>query len=285
MHIKFILKETEPKVYADASVLTDLRPPRPLETTSASGARAVPWPEWLDSFILSAGSTTYKMHLANLIEIEHELSSRETMNSLEEKATKLLRSRKHYEKVEKSGESKLKSWLKKKIVAEKPLRLQIAYDLAVLSVASRDRSSIDECLHGVDHLISTACHSISHAERIIKRTLKTSGAMVQNLRSRYPPAHNYIFTLPHDMSVPSVYSGYLSPGSASSSLSPLHSHQLSPLLTLHNDDDEDSRGLSRLLLRKISACIDGAFDEIDRANVWLHIVKGVLRDLKTRTTA
>src|SRR5258708_4842616 len=110
--------------------------------------------------------------------------------------------------------------------------------------------------------------------------------MVQNLRSRYPPAHNHIFTLSQDMSVPSVYSGYLSPGSASSSLpSSAPSSTVSLVTTLHDDDDEDSRALRRLLLRKISARIDGAFDEIDHANVWLRIVKGVLRDLKTQTTA
>lgn len=202
IYVKSILKETEPKVYADASVLTDPSAPVPLVTTSASGARTVPWPEWLDSFILSADSTTYKAHLANLIEIERELFSREAMSSLEEKVpnkeTKLkslLRSRKRYEKVEKSGASKLKNWLKKKIMTEKPLKLQIAYDLngecavgrevkvdftqlsirisdsekpsraasispppssdgshssqVVLSGASRDLSSIDECLHGV----------------------------------------------------------------------------------------------------------------------------------------
>jgi hypothetical protein len=202
IYVKSILKETEPKVYADASVLTDPSASVPLATTSASGARTVPWPEWLDSFILSADSTTYKAHLANLIEIERELFSREAMSSLEEKVpnkeTKLkslLRSRKRYEKVEKSGASKLKNWLKKKIMTEKPLKLQIAYDLngecavgrevkvdftqlsitisdsekpskaasispspssdgshssqVVLSGASRDLSSIDECLHGV----------------------------------------------------------------------------------------------------------------------------------------
>ncbi|OJA08127.1 hypothetical protein AZE42_12732 [Rhizopogon vesiculosus] len=90
--------------------------------------------------------------------------------------------------------------------------------------------------------------------------------MVQSLRSRYPPAHNHIFTLPQDMSVPS-------------------SSTVSLATTLHDDDDEDSRALRRLLLQKISTRIDGAFDEIDRANVWLRIVKGALRDLKTRTTA
>ncbi|KAG1832566.1 hypothetical protein DFJ58DRAFT_235774 [Suillus subalutaceus] len=342
IYVKSILKETEPKVYADASVLSDPSAPVPLETTSASGARTVPWPEWLDSFILSADSTAYKAHLANLIEIEREMFSRETMSSLEEKVpnkeTKLkslLRSRKRYEKVEKSGASKLKAWLKKKIMAEKPLKLQIVYDLdgecavgrevkadftqlsitisdsekpsraaslspspssdefnlsqVVLSGASRDLSSIDECLHGVDHLISTACHSISRAERIIKRSIKTREAMVQNLRSRYPPVYNPIFAF---SLAPSAYpdnssrSFYLSPDSAASSrCSSAQSSNISLAATIHDDEDEDSRALRRLLLRKISARIDGAFDEIDRANVWLRIVKSVLRDLKMRTTA
>ncbi|KAG2037717.1 hypothetical protein BDR03DRAFT_896598 [Suillus americanus] len=342
IYVKSILKETEPKVYADASVLSYPSAPVPLQTTSASGTRTVPWPEWLDSFILSADSTTYKAHLANLIEIEREMFSRETMSSLEEKIpnkeTKLkslLRSRKRYEKVEKSGASKLKAWLKKKIIAEKPLKLQIVYDLdgecavgrevkvdltqlsitisdsekpsraaslspspssdefhssqSVLSGASRDLSSIDECLHGVDHLISTACHSISRAERIIKRAIKTREAMVQNLRSRYPPVYNPIFAF---SLAPSAYpdnssrSFYLSPDSAASSrCSSAQSSNISLATTIHDDEDEDSRALRRLLLRKISARIDGAFDEIDRANVWLRIVKSVLRDLKMRTMA
>jgi hypothetical protein len=342
IYVKSILKETEPKVYADASVLTDPSAPVPLETTSASGARTVPWPEWLDSFILSADSTTYKAHLANLIEIERELFSREAMSSLEEKVpnkeTKLkslLRSRKRYEKVEKSGASKLKAWLKKKIMAEKPLKLQIAYDLdgecavgrevkvdftqlsikisdsekpsraaslspspaseeshssqVVLSGASRDLSSIDECLHGVDHLISTACHSISRAERIIKRSIKTRETMVRNLRSRYPAVYSPIFAF---SLAPSAYPDnssrtfYLSPDSATSSrCSSAQSSSISLATTVHDDEDEDSRALRRLLLRKISARINGAFDEIDRANVWLRIVKSVLRDFRTRTTA
>ncbi|KAG0695910.1 hypothetical protein DFH29DRAFT_953535 [Suillus ampliporus] len=335
-YIKSILKETEPKVYTDASVLTDPSAPVPLETTSASGARTVPWPEWLDSFILSADSTTYKTHLANLIEIERELFSRETMSALEEKVpnkeTKLkslLRSRKRYEKVEKSGASKLKAWLKKKIVAEKPLRLQMEYDLdsecavgtevkvdftklsitisdsekpsraaslspppsrdepnspqAALSVASRDLSSIDECLHGVDHLISTACHSISRAERIIKRTIKTRETMVQNLRSRYPAAHSPIVAFSPDTSAPSDFSSrsfYLSPDSATSSrCSSAQSSTISLAATLYDDEDEDSRALRRLLLRKINTRIDRRF----RRNRPRE--RSVLRDLKTRTTA
>lgn len=117
--------------------------------------------------------------------------------------------------------------------------------------------------------------------------------MVQNLSSRYPPVHNRIFTLPNDMNVPYVYSnysersGYLSPpdSASSSRCSSAQSSTSSLATTLHDGEDSDSRALRRLLLRKISAYIDGAFDEIDRANVWVRIVNGALRDLKTRTTA
>ena len=134
------------------------------------------------------------MHLANLIEIERELSAKDAMNLFEEKILpkepmlkSLLRSRKRHEKVERSGTSKLKSWLKKKVVADKPLQLQLCYDLdnpdcAVgrevkdspvlftspahsqsehgaysihfnLSIAGRDLSTIDECLHKVHSFI------------------------------------------------------------------------------------------------------------------------------------
>jgi hypothetical protein len=144
-------------------------------------------------------------------------------------------------------------------------------------------------LFQVDHLISTACHSISRAERIIKRSIKSREAMIQNLRSRYPAVYSPIFAF---SLAPSAYpdnssrSFYLSPDSATSSrCSSAQSSNISLAATTHDDEDEDSRTLRRLLLRKISARIDGAFDEIDRANVWLRIVKSVLRDLRTRTTA
>ena len=190
-------KETKKKTYHDVGVITDALPFKAIETTAPNGARAVPWPEWLDSFILSADSSTYKMHLANLIEIERELLAKDAMSSFEEKISSkepvlksLLRSRKRYEKVERSGASKLKAWLKKKVVADKPLQLQLCYDLddpdcAVgrevkgspvsfpslahsqseheaysihfnLSVAGRDLSTIDECLRGV-RLFILAC--------------------------------------------------------------------------------------------------------------------------------
>ncbi|KAH7913589.1 hypothetical protein BJ138DRAFT_1081323 [Hygrophoropsis aurantiaca] len=337
-------EKIEPAELKDAAVQTDPLPPSLLGGATTAGARAVPWPEWLDSFVLSADSNTYKAHLAGLIEIEQELLAREATASLEERVSlkepklrSLLKSRKRYEKVEKSGASKLKAWLKKKIIAEKPLKLQISYDLAdqgcavgrevkrdpsqvsivpedcqkipavslsqtleygvlsshaVLTAASRDLSAIDENLHGVDHLISTACHSISRAERIIKRTIKTQESSIEKLRLRHVPVYDDIFAFStnkvHNSSFSGIVncSGYLSPprSNTSSRSSSAQSSTVSLASTLREDEDEDSRVLRRLLLRKIGARVDGAFDEIDRANVWLRIVKEVLRDLKNRTT-
>lgn len=182
-------KEVKKKVYSDVGVLTESPASRTIQRTTVGGVRVVPWPEWLDSFILSADSTTYKVHLASLIEIERELFGRDTVSSLEEKVPlkepklrSLLKNRRRQDKVDRSGASKLKAWLKKKIAADKPSRLEICYDLDdpncavgreikhqhdgttpscspwereargihfVLSVAARDLSAIDECLHGV----------------------------------------------------------------------------------------------------------------------------------------
>ncbi|KAL4064486.1 hypothetical protein J3A83DRAFT_4376707 [Scleroderma citrinum] len=330
--IKVLPKAKEiKKSYRDLGVITDALPSKIIETTTPSGARAVPWPEWLDPFILSADSSTYKMHLANLMEIERELLARDAMGAFEEKLPlkepiikNLMKNRKRHVKMERSGASKLKAWLKKKVVTDRPLQLQLCYDLedpdcAVgrevkgdatlfpslsqsqsdheaysihfnLSVANRDLSTIDDCLHGVDQLVTSANHFISRAERLINRTIKVRETMVRNLRSRYPPAYDDIFAPSPKGTIPSAYVGrghstcpsaYPSP--ASSNSSSCSSSFVSLAATLHDEEDEDARALRRLLLRKINAHIDGAYDEIDRANVWLRVVKNVLRDLSTRT--
>lgn len=123
-----LLKDEQVRKFVEVAVLTEAVS-QTLETTSPSGVRVVPWPEWLDSFILSADSATYKAHLANLIEIERELFSRDHASSIEDKPSKdrklkaLLKSYKFHSK------TKLKAWLKKKIVAGKPLRPQLCYEL------------------------------------------------------------------------------------------------------------------------------------------------------------
>lgn len=123
--------------------------------------------------------------------------------------------------------------------------------------------------------------------------------MVENLRPRYLPV-NDPFAFWSDRSkamgsyfvadnsgsfLSSSHSFYLSPpdsddGSSSPSSS-AQSSVVSLAMTLR-DEDEDTRALRRLILRKISAHVDGAYDEVDRVNTWLCVVKTVLRDLSTR---
>lgn len=331
-------KEANKDKYRSVAVFTEVIPPKTIVTTTANGARVVPWPEWLDSFILSADSATYKMHLANLIEIERELLAKDAISSFEEKIPSkepklrsLLKSRKRQEKVERSIASKVKTWMKRKVTTDKPLNLQLCYDLddpncavgrevkqnssslgppvlseaereaynisSILSVASKDLSCIEESLHGVEQLTTSAKYSISRTERLIRRTVKVREVMVQNLRSRYPPAYSDIFAFSPDGTTPSVYFGaldrntslsvYPSPPNSnnSSRTGSAQSSFVSLAATLDDGEDEDTRALRRLILRKINAHIDGAFDEIDRANVWLRVVKNVLRDLRVRTSA
>lgn len=125
--------------------------------------------------------------------------------------------------------------------------------------------------------------------------------MVENLRPRYPSMSDPFAFWPDRTSAVGPHSHadalsssslfYISPpesnsSSASSSRSPsAQSSVISLAVTLRNEEDEDTRALRRLILRKISAHVDGAFDEVDRANTWLCVVKTVLRDLSTKVSS
>lgn len=52
--------------------------------------------------------------------------------------------------------------------------------------------------------------------------------------------------------------------------------------TLTENDDEDTRIIRRLLLRKIEAQTSGIWDEIDNVTGWLQIVKEAVRGVKRR---
>ena len=126
-------------------------------------------------------------------------------------------------------------------------------------------------------------------------------AMAENLRSRYLPVNDgfafwsdrtqamgpYSFAENSRSSLSSSHLFYLSPPDSDSSASSSRSSSarssvVSLAMTFREEEDEDTRALRRLLLRKISAHVDGAYDEVDRMNTWLCVVKTVLRDLSTR---
>ena len=135
------------KKYVNVGVLTD--PVRPLETIPASGVWTVPWPKWLENYILSADSSTYQTHLVNLTEIERALFSRDSTSTLEERSSPkdrnlkaLLKSYKFHTKNQKKGALKLKAWLKT-IVSGKPLQVQLCYDLGDPHVGRQAKQDIN----------------------------------------------------------------------------------------------------------------------------------------------
>jgi len=77
----------------------------------------------------------------------------------------------------------------------------------------------------------------------------------------------------------------LSSRPSSASITTLYSNRssvISVAATLTEHDDEDTRIIRRLLLRKIEAQTSGIWDEVDNVTGWLHIVKEAVRGVKRR---
>jgi len=151
----------------------------------------------------------------------------------------------------------------------------------VLAAANRDLDCICQRTIIADQFIQSASQSVSKAEQTIRKALEKREAAISDLRrASYDPS----FDGAH--------------GSDASSCSQYQHHALSPGLTMSSEsssarssvitlppkgDDEDTKALQRLLLRKIDARMVGAFDEIDQVVGWLRIVKEVVRGVKRRT--
>jgi len=61
-----------------------------------------------------------------------------------------------------------------------------------------------------------------------------------------------------------------------------HSSVASAAPTVTEYDDEDTRVIRRLLLRKIDAQMGGAWEEIAKVAAWLKVLKEVVRGVKRR---
>jgi len=67
-----------------------------------------------------------------------------------------------------------------------------------------------------------------------------------------------------------------------SSVNSAHSACPSVAPTVMENDDDDTRAIRRLLLRKIEANVVGSWDEMDKVLGWQHIVKEAVRSVKRR---
>ncbi|KAG6840673.1 hypothetical protein C0991_005178 [Blastosporella zonata] len=185
------------------------------------------------------------------------------------------------------------------IAFDAKIEMALQTSKAVLNAASRDLRTINQCLlsvSGIFHdervLYSSVCsqaeefiqrsnQAISRAERVAKRAVKKREAMLAQLRT----AEKRPSVRQEGLGTPGAL-GYsllsLRPSIASlSSMNSAHSAcSLTP--TLMENDDDDTRTLRRLLLRKIEASVIGSWDEMDKVLGWLRIVKEATRGVKRR---
>ncbi|KAF8071648.1 hypothetical protein FPV67DRAFT_888340 [Lyophyllum atratum] len=155
----------------------------------------------------------------------------------------------------------------------------------VLNASRRDLHNIEQCLASAEQFIQLANHSISRAERVVKRAIKKREIMITELRAAAaaeettPPTQRELGT-PGGLGY-SLLS--LRPSIASlSSIYSAHSSCPSVAPTVMENDDDDTRALRRLLLRKIEAGVIGSWDEMDKVLGWQRIVKEAVRGVKRR---
>ncbi|KAK0495161.1 ankyrin repeat-containing domain protein [Armillaria luteobubalina] len=147
----------------------------------------------------------------------------------------------------------------------------------VLAAAQRDLNGIAEAIVCAQHIVLKTNQSISRAEKIISRAVKKRRAMISDYRQVLEENEGGV-------KVPPSYSQLLSTRVSNASLLSLASHASSTLSvdTMVENDDEETRVIRRLLLRKIEAGIGGALDDLDTVISWLRIVKEAVRGVKRR---
>ena len=115
--------------------------------------------------------------------------------------------------------------------------------------------------------------------------------MIDHLQSSLKENGSVDSPIPHSSLSPNSCYSYssssvntLSSRPSLSSITTIYSNQSSVSLaaTLTENDDEDTRIIRRLLLRKIEAQTSGIWDEVDNVTGWLQIVKEAVRGVKRR---
>ncbi|PPR05968.1 hypothetical protein CVT24_004632 [Panaeolus cyanescens] len=154
----------------------------------------------------------------------------------------------------------------------------------VLDQAERDLQSINECLAAAEQFIDLANHSISRTHRVVRRAIKKREAMINDLHST---ALKVADAISRGELSPGLlgYSSAITTRASFASISTIYSVASSVgsvAATLTENDDEDTRIIRRLLLRKIEAQTSGAWDEVDKVVGWLPIVKEAVRGVKRR---
>ncbi|THH28021.1 hypothetical protein EUX98_g6177 [Antrodiella citrinella] len=185
-------------------------------------------------------------------------------------------------------------------------QIALAAARRIISTSSKDLVRIAECMNSADHFVSLATRSICQAERIIARSLAQRETSLDRVRLMQqmsdlqnslqdvilPSPTDSTFDFSSDLSPPNFlpitiptsprHSQLVFPRPPGPSLS-TKSSMSSLSSTLTDGDDEDTRALRRLLMRKIDERTDAALEEIEKVAHWLRVVKDVMLGLRKRT--
>jgi len=146
-----------------------------------------------------------------------------------------------------------------------------------LQAAARDLDHVKDCIASAEHFIAIVDRCAARTERVVNRALKKREAAIANLRltSKFVSSGDEFFVRP----------GLLSPKSSIASLSSVYSARsscVSLAATLVEQEDDDTRLVRRLLLRKIDTSASGVQEQLERGANWLRAVKEVVRGAKKR---
>ncbi|KAJ3829897.1 ankyrin repeat-containing domain protein [Lentinula raphanica] len=136
-----------------------------------------------------------------------------------------------------------------------------------IGAAGRELDSVRESLTSIKKLLQSTTRSVARAERILKRALKARRTMVEDLQKEED-----LFIRGSSLSNKSSLASIASISTVDTSLGGL---------TAENDDEE-TRAIRLLLLRKIDAGLSGVLDEIENTNRCLLVIKNVIKGVKRR---
>ncbi|KAJ3732121.1 ankyrin repeat-containing domain protein [Lentinula guzmanii] len=144
-----------------------------------------------------------------------------------------------------------------------------------LGAAGRDLDLLQASLTSIRELLQSSTRSILRADRLLKRALKARRTMVENLQKE-----DDLFIRGSSLSNKSSLASIASISTIASRVS-IGNASFSGLLA--ESDDEETRAIRRLFLRKIDAHLSGVMDEVEKASRWLLVIKDVIKGVKRRT--
>ncbi|KAJ7510484.1 hypothetical protein B0H11DRAFT_2216274 [Mycena galericulata] len=145
---------------------------------------------------------------------------------------------------------------------------------AALQAAGRDLDGVRECIASAEHFITIVDRCATRTERVVNRALKKREAAIADLRLTSNASSGDDFF---------VSPGLLSPKSSIASLSSVYSARsscVSLAATLAEQEDDDTRLVRRLLLRKIDTGASSVQEQLEKGANWLRTVREVVRGAK-----